>query len=52
MAEFSCIDCGYEGHFSEFKTGSHQGHSDDGSEEIDIDEVECPRCESDSVYEL
>lgn len=52
MAEFACVDCSHEAHFSEFKTGTTDGYNDDGTDFIEEDEVECPRCGSDAVYEL
>jgi DNA-directed RNA polymerase subunit RPC12/RpoP len=52
MAQFACMACGHEGHFVEFKTGSHTEHDEDIDEDIEVDEVECPDCGSASVVEL
>lgn len=61
MAEYACSDCGYRGHYSEFK--AHMSGEDRDAEveaqdsayragEDDIDDsVECPECGSDSAYE-
>lgn len=51
MAMFACASCGYEGHFSEFSAGTHVEMDDDIGEEIEVDDVECPECQSSSVVE-
>ncbi len=51
MAQFACIACGHEGHFVEFKTGSHVEHDDETEEDVELDDVECPECGSESVVE-
>lgn len=54
MAQFACASCDYEAHFVEFRIGEHTEHidpDDDSSEEIEVADLECPSCGSDSVYE-
>ena len=52
MAEFACLDCSYEAHFTEFKTGTHSDIFEGSDEVVEVDDVECPVCGSDAVYEL
>lgn len=44
MAQFACAVCGHEAHFVEFKV--------EPDSDADEPELECPECESSSVYEL
>lgn len=54
MAQFCCTACDHEGHFTEFKVGTHMEPSDDEDhdEEVEVDDLECPECGSGSVVEL
>lgn len=54
MAQFSCTTCGHEGHFVEFKAGQHTETvdlGDDVTEDVEVDDLECPSCGSESVVE-
>lgn len=54
MAIFSCTSCGHEGHYVEFKVGTHMEPSDDPDwdEEIEVADLECPSCGSESAVEI
>lgn len=56
MAEYCCSDCGYRGHYSEFKqhmTDDERDHEIElqDSEEDDSDSLECPECGCESAWE-
>lgn len=52
MADFACGRCGFEGHFTEFKTGSHDEFDEDIGEVVEVDDLECPECGNEQPYEL
>lgn len=53
MARYACAECSHEGHFVEFKvdTGAEVDTEHDDDDDDDVDEVQCPSCGSQSVYE-
>ena len=51
MANFACGLCGHEGHYVEFKTGSHEVFDSEIEELIEVDELECPECGNPEPYE-